>query len=121
MSNRKVLLVVEDDPDIATLIALCFDRTRYAITPVETIEAARIRLAASPRPDCVILDVGLPDGCGMCLCQEMKAADPALPVAILTAGAADVRQKAQAAGADVFIAKPFEPDVLCTEIERLLS
>lgn len=121
MPNRKVVLVVEDDRDIATLVALCFDSTRYEIISVERIVDAHSRLAAGPLLDCVILDVGLPDGCGLWLCEEIKAIYPALPVVVLTAGSADVRQKAQAAGADVFIAKPFEPDALCAEIERLLG
>jgi len=121
MPPRAVLLV-EDEPDIALVVRLCLDPGRFAIACAGTLAEARDLLARRPVPDLVILDLSLPDGDGLALCQEVKGAHPTLPVLVLTALAEGAeRQRAEAAGADRFLAKPFEPDELLHEVERLLG
>jgi DNA-binding response OmpR family regulator len=121
--SLKTLLLVEDDPDIAALLRMSFDLSRYEVETAEDLATARVRLAERP-PDLVILDVGLPDGNGLELCREVKAARPSVPVVILTALSRQHRgleAHAYACGADAFVEKPFDPDDLQATTERLLS
>ena len=121
MAATRRLLCVEDDPDIATILRLCFDPLKYEVEWVATLAAARQRLVQRP-PDAVVLDLGLPDGDGLALCGEIKADRPTLPVVVLTArGGPAVRHDALARGADGFLPKPFEPEALAAEIGRLVA
>jgi DNA-binding response OmpR family regulator len=121
MSATRRLLFVEDDPDIATVLRLAFDPLQYQSEWVTTLAAARDRLLHRP-PDAVLLDLGLPDGDGLDLCREIKATWPALPVVVVSArGAGQVRYQALACGADGFLPKPFDPEVLEAAIGRLVA
>jgi DNA-binding response OmpR family regulator len=121
MTATRRLLCVEDDPDIATVVRLCFDPLDYEVEWVATLAAARQRLVQRP-PDAVLLDLGLPDGDGLALCGEIKADRPALPVVVITArGGPAVRREALACGADGFLPKPFDPQALEAEIGQLVA
>jgi DNA-binding response OmpR family regulator len=119
----KTLLLVEDDPDIAAVLRMSLDLSRYEVETAADLATARALIAQKP-PDLVILDVGLPDGSGLDLCREVKAARPGLPVIILTALSRRQRgleAHAWASGADAFVEKPFDPDDLQAMAERLLA
>jgi DNA-binding response OmpR family regulator len=113
-------LVVEDEPDIVAVIGLSLPPPRYALLVADSIAAARRLLATAPSPDVVVLDWVLPDGDADALCRELKARRPAPPVVVLTARGA-AREAALAAGADVFILKPFDPDALQATVDRLVA
>lgn len=115
-----MLLVVEDEPDLTRLLRLIFDPARFTVRTASDLATARLTLARSPLPDLAIIDVILPDGSGLDLCRELKAMKPTLPVVVLTAMIA-TRNEALAAGANAFITKPFDPDALVAEVERLLA
>jgi two-component system catabolic regulation response regulator CreB len=118
----RVVLLVEDEPDIAAVLRLCLDPQRFAVACAGTLAAARDRLARGPRPDLVVLDLGLPDGNGLTLCREVKAEHPALPVMVLTAYThEETREAASQAGADRFVEKPFDPDDLRATVDQLLD
>ncbi len=114
-----MLLVVEDEPDLAALIRMIFDPGRFAVVVADDLASARSILARPLAPDLVILNVVLPDGDGLDLCRGLRAAGMALPVIVLT-GMVGTRAQALAAGADAFVTKPFDPDALAAEVERLL-
>jgi two-component system, OmpR family, catabolic regulation response regulator CreB len=118
----RVILLVEDEPDIAFVVRLCLDPGRFALACAGTLAEARDLLARGPRPDLVVLDLGLPDGDGLTLCREVKAAHPGLPVMVLTAYTDDdARRLAREAGADRFVEKPFDPDDLRATVDELLG
>jgi DNA-binding response OmpR family regulator len=121
VAPRQVFLV-EDEPDIALVVALCLDPARYAVDLAMSLAEARAYLASQPPPDVILLDVHLPDGDGLELCREVKATRPGVPVVVLTATARDwAGAAARAAGADAFVPKPFDPDDLCAVVARLLA
>jgi two-component system catabolic regulation response regulator CreB len=114
--------VVEDEPDIARLMSVIFDSARYTLTWVGDLLTARARIRVKSPPDLVLLDEGLPDGSGLDLCRELKRRWPLLPVLLVTAlPRSSIFGEALAAGADDFIAKPFDPDALLAAAEMLVS
>lgn len=116
---RKRLLVVEHEPDIAAVIRMSFDPARYVIRSAGTLAAAR-KFVSSRSLHLVILDTVLPDGDGLDLCRALKGTHPSLPVVVL-ATQPGIRDEARAAGADLFMMEPFDPDELAAEVERLLG
>lgn len=117
---RWTCIVVEDEPDIAALIRLSLDPDRYEVALADTLAEGR-RLLAPGRPaDVVILDCVLPDGDGLDLCRDLRAAGRWTPVIVLTARAA-ARDAAAAAAADRFVLKPFDPDELQRMVDDLLG
>jgi DNA-binding response OmpR family regulator len=119
--RKTELLVVEDEPDIARLLRHIFDPARYTLTWVGDLSTAQARIRVKPPPDLVLLDEGLPDGSGLELCRELKDRWPALPVLLVTAlPRSSILEEALAAGADTFIAKPFDPDEILAAAELLV-
>ncbi len=117
----KRILVVEDDPDLATLLAMLFRPPRYTVRVAGDLARARALLAEPPGPDLVLLDVVLPDGNGLDLCRELKAVRTALPVLLITGrDEAEIRRRPAAHGPDLFMEKPFEPEEVLAAARWLL-
>jgi len=104
------------------LIAASLDGTGHTVLEAKD-GATALELARSHRPDALVLDVMLPDRSGLGVLAEIRA-DAALArvkVIILTARAQRADEVAAlAAGADLFMAKPFRPSQLVDELARLL-
>ena len=119
MSATPHILVVEDDRDIATLVA------RYLRT-----NGCRVSLAADGREmdtilrqsriDLVVLDLMLPGEDGLSLCRRLRA-DTQMPIIMLTARAEEIdRIVGLEMGADDYLAKPFNPRELVARIRAIL-
>lgn len=119
---RKRILVVEDEPDIVRLLRIIFDSASHVVLSAADIATARATLEQLRAPDLVVLDLVLPDGNGIEFCRELKATRPAVPILVLTARAQQrAREEALAAGADLFMTKPFDVEVLEAVVARLLA
>lgn len=114
------VLLVEDDPLVASGIRAGLATVDFVVDSVPTIEEAR-RALQSVHSDAVILDRGLPDGDGMQLLEEWRAAGVQTPVLILTARDA-VRDRVDGlqSGADDYLIKPFDLDELVARLYALL-
>ena len=116
------ILIVEDDGDIAALIAHYLDKAGYA----SEIAADGSRGLASAReapPDLVILDLMLPGLNGLEVCKALRQHNrtAALPIIMLTArGEESERILGLDAGADDYIVKPFSPNELMARVRALL-
>jgi len=114
------LLLVEDDPAIAEPLLRSLGREGYDAVHAGTRAAA---LAEVERhvPDLLLLDLGLPDGDGIDVCQKVKAAHAELPVIMLTARAEEVDAVVGLdAGADDYVAKPFRLAELLARVRARL-
>ena len=103
------LLLVDDDPEIRTSVRVGFELQWRDVEILEAASGAEcLRLVEARRPDLVLLDVGLPDLDGFAVLREMRAFS-AVPVIMLTARDEPIdRVRGLEAGADDYVAKPFD-------------
>jgi DNA-binding response OmpR family regulator len=116
------VLIVEDEQHLANGLRFNLEAEGYAVSVVDTGEAAVEALAAEPNPfDVVVLDVMLPGIDGFTVISEVRRAGQFVPTLMLTARSRpeDVL-KGFAAGADDYLAKPFDLAILIARIRGLL-
>lgn len=117
-----IVLVVEDDADARELYGAALERAGYVVVAAETWREA-LAIVHERRPAVVVMDRHLPDADGWDATKRLKA-EPVtswIPVIALTADTARASvMGALDAGADAFLAKPCEPDVLVETVGRLL-
>ncbi|HEY7172486.1 MAG TPA: response regulator transcription factor [Vicinamibacterales bacterium] len=116
------VLVVEDDRDIADLVARYLTKAGFE---VETLASGRDALTALTRrpPDLLVLDLMLPHVSGLEICRAARAdpATAALPIIMLTARAEEPdRISGLELGADDYLGKPFSPNELVARVRALL-
>ena len=119
------ILLLEDDPAIARTAAYALEREGLVVTHVLLVGEARTLAQQAPRPDALVLDIGLPDGNGLDLCRELRqhadAALRALPILILSARSEEIdRVLGLEMGADDHMGKPFSPRELVARVRALL-
>jgi DNA-binding response OmpR family regulator len=116
------ILVVEDDIDIAALIAHYLEKAGHTVDRLASGSSVMPRLRAQPA-DLVILDLMLPGASGLVVCEAMRA-DPAtvgIPVIMLTArGEEGDRIAGLEIGADDYVTKPFSPKELVARVAARL-
>jgi CheY-like chemotaxis protein len=116
------VLIVDDDEFIRRLIATTLeDESRFALH--EAADGAQaLEIARRERPGLVFLDVDMPGLDGIEACRRLRE-DPATgraTIVMLTAAYGDdVEARAEAAGADLFLTKPFSPLDLLRLVDRL--
>lgn len=110
----KHCLIVDDEPDIRTLVALFMKREGVDTLQSPTLAEARDQLERHGADiDLCLVDMRLPDGNGLDLVDELHVSMPDLPVAVITAhGQVEAAVRALKAGAFDFINKPIEQDTL---------
>lgn len=120
---RPTILICDDEPPLRQLMRAILDDDTYEFEEAADAEEALER-AIEVEPDLVLLDVMLPGGSGLDVLRELRmhATLSHTPVVVVTAwtSAAD-RRAAIDAGADEFLAKPFDPDDLTAVAKRFLE
>jgi FixJ family two-component response regulator len=119
--ETPVVFVVDDDISVRESLELLI---RSAGLQPETFESAREFLSyARPQvPNCLILDVNLPDLSGLDLQQLVSIERTDMPIIFITGyGDVPMTVKAMKAGAVEFLMKPFSDEVLLTAIEQALE
>ena len=116
------ILVVEDEADLALLLAYNLEAEGYVAETVARGDEAELRLAENP-PDLAILDWMLPGVSGLEICRRLRAreANRTLPVIMLTArGEEAERVRGLSVGADDYVVKPFSVPELLARVRALL-
>ncbi len=113
------VLLLEDDPAIARTVAYALERAALQVTHSLLLQDARALWRAGGF-DLLVLDVGLPDGSGLDLCREVRAAGHT-PVLMLSAQGDEIdRVVGLELGADDYLPKPFSPRELTARVRSLL-
>ena len=114
------LLVVEDEPELATLMRRALERGGFAVDLATDLARTEDHLALTEY-DVVVLDLALPDGDGLSFLRCLRRLRSAVPVLILTArdGPED-RVVGLDAGADDYLVKPFHMPELLARLRALL-
>ncbi|QJD97047.1 response regulator transcription factor [Mucilaginibacter robiniae] len=116
----KRILIADDDPGIVDAVEMMLDFYGYNVS--STYNGAEVLTLQDNYPDVLLLDIWM-SGCdGRDICKELKAKSntQSIPVLMISASK-DIRQSAMEAGADDFLAKPFDMQELLNKIERLLN
>jgi len=116
------VLLIEDEPNIATAIAFLLGRDGWHVSTHHD-GATALDAVARHAPDVVVLDVMLPGRSGFDILGAIRTGPrPDLPVLMLTAkGQAKDRERAEAAGASLFMTKPFSNAELTQAVRALAS
>ncbi len=116
------ILVVEDERHLADGLRFNLEAERYDVDVVDNGEEALTRLLAEPAGrDLVILDVMLPGMDGFAVVAELRRIGRFTPVLMLTArGRSEDVLRGFGAGADDYLAKPFELPILLSRVRALL-
>lgn len=113
------LLIVDDDERIRTLLQKFLMRNGFMASGARDAAHARVLLDGLSF-DMIVLDVMMPGEDGLSLCRDIRATS-ATPILLLTAnGESDDRIEGLEAGADDYLAKPFEPKELLLRINAIL-
>lgn len=116
--TKKKILVVDDDPALQNLICRFFSYNNFITESALDGKTAR-QLLIRFKPDLVILDVNLPDDTGLNLCEEISKSK-AIIVMLSSMKDTNYILDAFAKGADDYITKPFNLQILKAKIEALL-
>ena len=120
MSDKGLVLVVEDEAAIADLQRLYLAREGYGVH-VETDGAAGLAAARRLKPVAIVLDVGLPGMDGTEVCRALREEGDWVPVLFCTARDDEVdRVLGLELGADDYLTKPFSPRELVSRVRAVL-
>ncbi len=120
MRERRRILVIEDDEDIAQMLALNLRAEGFEVAVEPSGEAGLARLARE-RPHLLVLDLMLPGVDGLQICREVRAAADYLPIIILSAKSSETqRVLGLELGADDYLTKPFSMAELVARVHAVL-
>ena len=126
MSEKKKILVVEDEQDVLTYLTALFKDNGYdTVTAVDGVEA--FERARTEKPDLISLDIAIPDQSGLRTYRQYKKDDELrdIPVIIITALGDSIRSFLKRLGGfpepEGFMAKPIDKEKLLKMVADLLS
>ncbi len=121
--DKKRILVVDDEEDILNVLRFRLEANNYEVL-VASDGQEGLNKARSEKPDLMILDLMLPKLDGYKVCRMLKFDEDykAIPIIIFTARVQKKDEElGMEMGADAYIPKPFEPEILLGKIKELLN
>lgn len=113
-----MILVVEDDPQVARLISLVLQRNGYESQVVADGQSALER-ARQTKPSMIFADLTIKGMGGEALCSTLKSSPDTRDIPyVVVSGDRDIAEKARVCGADDFMGKPFEFDDLIRLVNK---
>lgn len=121
--DRPVLLMVEDDPHDRAIYGAMLCYNGYDVVLAGSVSEGMLAIAEH-RPDLVLLDMGLPDGSGLDICEAMRRQDDyrCTPIIALSGfRRQEFGVRARDAGCTIYIEKPASPVNVLHHIEDLIG
>ncbi len=123
MTDKKRILIVDDEDDLRNMLKFRLEAMDYDVAEAadgqEGLDKAR-----SDRPDLIILDLMLPKIDGFKVCRMLKFDEKYkhIPIIMFTVRAQEKdKQIGKEMGAEAYVTKPFDPDILLGKIRELLK
>ena len=128
MSDKKLILVVDDEPDFASIVQGNLEKEGFAVEVAYNGVEGMEKVRANP-PDAVVLDVMMPEKDGYEMCKEMKDDDKLtdIPILLLTAVASHVTSTryshadGMSTEADDYLAKPASAEDITESVKGMLG
>ena len=128
MSDKKRILVVDDEPDFAAIVQTNLEKEGFEVEVAYSGEEGLEKVYANP-PDAIVLDIMMPGKDGYAVCKELKSDDKTvdIPVILLTAVASHVtttrysHADGMSTEADDYIAKPASAEEITESIKSLVG
>ena len=120
LTTVKKILIVEDDLELLRGLSRRLKANGYN-TVVATDGVTAVSVALKELPDVILLDIGLPAGDGFTVMERLKSHDKLRRIPIIVITARDpltTRNRALSAGAQAFLLKPVENDILVAAIQK---
>lgn len=123
--EKKKILVIDDEVDLVDLVKTRLELNNYHIVPLYTSKRS-LEITKREKPNLILLDIMMPDKDGYEVCRELKANEETRDIPIILFSAKPdqknyLKTDSQSVGADDYIVKPFEPDLLMTKIKALVG
>lgn len=121
--ETKRILIIEDTEDVVMLVKMYLEGHHYEVLTAYDGQEG-LEKAKTEKPDLIVLDLMLPKMNGYKVCGLLKndARYTKIPVILFTAKAQEKDKKlGEEVGADAYITKPFEPEILLAKIKELLK
>jgi CheY-like chemotaxis protein len=123
LTAKKRILIVEDQPPIVNMLKMRLEAHDYEVITAGDGQEGLER-AQKENPSLIILDVMLPKLSGYKVCQLLKADPKYNPIPIIISSGRtpqEIKKVSQEVGADAFVSKPFEAEVLLAKMKELLE
>jgi len=120
--DKKIILVVDDEPDYIKVVSLYFSNAGMEVIGATSGKKA-IKAFDARQPDAIILDVNMPkmDGAEVCSTIRAKMGLKSIPIIALTGyHSPETKAKMMAVGADLYLTKPVEMRRLIAHVMQLI-
>ena len=121
--SAKTILIADDEVYMLRLLEATFRKGRYRTIQVRNGQDA-LTAAEREHPDLIVMDVMMPGLDGLSAVHQLKQTDATarIPVIVLSSkGHALTKVEAEVAGASLFLTKPFSPNQLLAEVQKILG
>jgi DNA-binding response OmpR family regulator len=116
----KKIMIADDDPGIVDAVEIILDFEGYQVS--STVNGATVLAMQNEFPDLLLLDIWMSGFDGRDICRELKHKQDTCSIPIIMISASrDIERSAYEAGADDFLAKPFEIEDLLGKIKKHLK
>ena len=112
------ILLAEDDHHVAVIMKLCLEKIGHHEVVHAEDGALAVQKALAEPFDLILLDGMMPKKNGLVVAQELRSANVKAPMIFLTAKSDEPAYQMLGAG---YIAKPFEPTLICARIDEILA
>lgn len=123
MSDLKKILIVDDEIDLVEMLTIRLEANNYQVISSADGQDG-LDKARTEKPDLIILDLMLPKIDGYKVCRMLKFDEKykRIPIILFTARAQESDMRlGEEVGADAYLTKPFEPDILLGKVAELLK
>lgn len=117
--SKSLILLIEDDPDIASANKIMLELEGYSVIEARTLKKGK-ELVESASPDLVVMDIMLPDGNSLEYCRELRGKSGVRILFLSALGTKEDIVKGLRAGGDDYLAKPYMMDELILRIQSLM-